>query len=272
MMLNYQRVSPEHVAHEWSAWYRPSVRRPSSRAPSIDVCLPSSGRSDVSTNGRSWSSRGIDYADVLYHHYSYPSNGRQVFPINTPLFDTFVGRIGARGLWNVRLPHWIPGAPLCRPSAQLRSIKVRQPAVIMRLQVGTVARVGSLTIIHNLEGRMVKTTGSTLQIDDAHHYGKNCHSSSCKVVNPLPSHVRIVYIDTRKFRWCSVDSVAFHSSAWPRSTREARGITRTLFTNHCNWVGMLIVRGRCFGSHIFCLRTHMLLEHLLWNWASAGPP
>ena len=67
-------VSPDHVSLEWSAWCTPSVHRPRARSPSIGVTPPNRGRSDVLTDGRSWRSRGIDYDDVLYHYFSYPSN------------------------------------------------------------------------------------------------------------------------------------------------------------------------------------------------------
>ena len=251
--LNNHWVSPEPVPQDWSAWYKPRAYCISARSPSLDVEFPCSVRSDIASDedGRSWSSRDTDYDDILYYHFNYPSNGQGVLFINTLLYNKFVGRIDARGLWDVRLPHWAPGVPLCRLKVRLRNIKIGKPAVIRRLQIGTVARAGSFTFIHNLEGRMANTSGSALQIDDAHHQGKNYHSSSCKCAFPLPSHVRIVYIDTRKLKWCSVDSVAFHSFAWPRSIREARSIARTLFINHCAWVDVLIVRGRCFGPNQF---------------------
>lgn len=69
---------------------------------------------------------------------------------------------------------------------------------------------------------------------------------------PLPKNVRIVYLDVRELRWCSVNGIPFHSFAWPRVAREAKGITRTLFGNQCNWAGALVVRGRRFCSHNSC--------------------
>ena len=144
--------------------------------------------------------------------------------------------------------------------------------MVKGVRVGRVALVGSHTSIHNLESRMLNTSGSAIRIDGSHHFGKSHHARECELNPPLLSHVRIVYIDTRKVRWCSVGSVAFHWFAWPRETREVRGIARTLFTNHCGWVGVLIVRGRCFGPSKYFLWANRILEKLLWNWASAGRP
>ena len=268
-MLNYRWVSPEPVSREWSAWYAPSAHQPHARSPSIDVTPPNGARSDVSTEGRSWSSRDIGYDDVLYHHFRFPSSGRGPLPINTPLFNKFVGRIGARGLWDSNLPRLNLGTPVRRYRIRLRNIKVGAFVVARRLHVGTVAR-GGQTFIHNLEGRMINAVGPAFMIDNAQ--GRNYRARECKLNPPLRSHVRIVYIDTRKLKWCSVDSVAFHSFAWPRSTQEARGIARTLFTNHCNWADVLIVRGRCFGSNHCCHWANRILENLLWNWACVGRP
>ena len=165
-----------------------------------------------------------------------------------------------------------PGTPIRRPQVRVRNIRIGQAAVVRRLHVGIVARVGSPTPTHNLEGRMITTSGSAIRMDDAHHFGKNYHAQECRLNPPLPSHVRMVYIDARRFRWCSVGSAAFHSFAWPRGTREARGIARTLFTNHCGWAGVLIVRGRCFGPIKYCLTANRILVNLLWDGAGAGRP
>ena len=77
---------------------------------------------------------------------------------------------------------------------------------------------------------------------------------------------------TRKLRWCSIDSVAFHSFVWPRNVTEAKGIARTLFTNQCNWADALIVRGCCFSSNKYCLRANRVLDILLWNWSKMRRP
>ena len=148
----------------------------------------------------------------------------------------------------------------------MRNVKVGEVAIAKGLQIGTVARVGGLTYIHNLEGRMTNTTGSAFQIIGAHHFGRNDHSPTSKLSPPLPSHVRIVYVDTRKLRWASVDSclVPWHS--------RGQGIARTLFINHCGWADVLVVRGRCFGPNRFCLRANRILKNLLWNWACGGRP
>ena len=83
---------------------------------------------------------------------------------------------------------------------------------------------------------------------------------------------QIVYIDTCELRWCSIDSAAFHSFVWPRNIKEAKGIARTLFTNHCNWVDVLILRCRCFSSNGLCFRANRALEHLPWNWSKMRRP
>ena len=54
--------------------------------------------------------------------------------------------------------------------------------------------------------------------------------------------------------------------------REAKGIVRTLFTNHCNWADVLVVRGRCFSTNKVCFRANRVLENLLWNWSKMGRP
>ena len=77
---------------------RSCVRRPCgvSRSPSIDVDPPSVGRSpsDVSSGGGGGSvspgSREYRYDDVLVRCYGYPGDGRQFFPLRTPLFNKYV--------------------------------------------------------------------------------------------------------------------------------------------------------------------------------------
>ena len=119
---------------------------------------------------------------------------------------------------------------------------------------------------------MTNTTGSACQISGAHHCGRNYNSPSRKLNPPLHSHARIVYIDTRKLKWSSVDNVAFHSFAWPRGTQEDRGIARTLFINRCAWVDVLVVCGRYIGPNKICLRANRVLENWLWNWSSVSRP
>ena len=105
-----------------------------------------------------------------------------------------------------------------------------------------------------------------MRVRNGHHEGRSYFAFGFAYNPPFPKRARIVYIDIRKLRWCSVDSVAFHSFVWPRNVKEAKGIVRTLFLNHCNWVDVLIVRGRCFSSYGVCFRANRALENLLWNW------
>ena len=92
------------------------------------------------------------------------------------------------------------------------------------------------------------------------HQGKDCFVLGRKLrfPLPLPSHVRIVYLDIMEVIWCSIGGVAFHWLVWPRSAKAARSIARTLCTNHCNWADVLVIRGRCFfsrrrWSHSICV-------------------
>ena len=82
--------------------------------------------------------------------------------------------------------------------------------------------------------------------------------------------MRIAYIDTRKLTWCSANSVVFHSFTWSRDTKQTRGTARTLFTNHCDWTDVLIVRDPYFNSSKIWFTTNKILDNLLWNWSSAG--
>lgn len=93
---------------------------------------------------------------------------------------------------------------------RLRNIKVGRPAVANRLHIREAVRFESRTFIYNLEGRQTNTWCSTTRIKDAHHEGRNYYAPGC-THNPVPlRHVRIASIDTRKLRWCSIDSAAFH--------------------------------------------------------------
>ena len=45
-----------------------------------------------------------------------------------------------------------------------------------------------------------------------------------------------------------------------------------MYATHCDWVDVLIVRGRCFRSSKISLRANRALENLLWNWSSMRRP
>ena len=111
-----------------------------------------------------------------------------------------------------------------------------------------------------------------MRVKGGHPEGRNYCALGCTSDLPLRSYCRIVYLDTCKLRWCSIDSVAFHAFVWPRDVKEAKGIARTLFTNHCGLLDVLVVRGRCFSSNKFCYRANMVLEHFLWNWSKMQRP
>ena len=152
-LVGNQWVSPRPVPNDWSAWCRPPAHCPCAHPPSLDVNPPSGGRSGITSDedDRSWSSWDTDFDGILYHYFSYPNNGRGLLPINAPLFNKFVDRVSSRGLWYSH--------PFLRGRVRLRNIKVGQPAVIRRLQMGTVPRAGGLTFIRDLEGRMTNTIG-----------------------------------------------------------------------------------------------------------------
>ena len=133
-------------------------------------------------------------------------------------------------------------------------------------------RFQTRTFVYNLGGRRTNTCGSAVRVWGGHHEGNNYFAPGCTSDPSLPSYCRIVYIATRKLRWCSVDSVAFHSFVWPKNVKEAKGIARTLFTNHCDWVDVLIVRGRCFSSSKVSFRANRVSDNLLWNWPSMRRP
>ena len=142
---------------------------------------------------------------------------------------------------------------------RLRNIRIGKPTIADRLHVGNVARFESRTFIHNLGDRKPNTWSSTRRVKNGHHQGRDYYAPGCIEKPPFPNYCRIVYIDACKLRWCSVDSAAFHSFVWPRNVKEAKGIARTLFIDHCNWADVLILRGRCFSSNKVCLRANRVL-------------
>ena len=157
----------------------------------------------------------------------------------------------------------------------MRNIQTGQPAIVERLHIGEVARHGSCTFIHTMEGRKTNAGGAAMRIrKGGHHQGMNLLKSGAKL--SLPSHVRLVYLDTRKIRRCSYNSVASHSFAWPsgpgRSAKRAKAIVRTLMTNHCKWFDVLIVRGRCFSKRKYNFHVDRILDMLLDHWGDQDRP
>ena len=148
-----------------------------------------------------------EYDDVLVHHYVFPTSGRQPLPNSTPVYNKFAGEMPVGGSWE-------GGSTPVR----LRNIKAGRPAIAHRLHIGEVVRYIGNTCIHNLEGRKTNTEGSSLRISGAHRVGGNYNAPGCMGNPPLPNHVRIVYIDVREVRWCSVGSVAFHWN-WSKMER-----------------------------------------------------
>ena len=156
-----------------------------------------------------------------------------------------------------------------------RDVKIAQPTIAERFHIGEVVRHGSLAFVHNMEGRRTNTGRAALMIEKGwHHQGKNFLKPGCTL--PFPSHVRFVYLDKRKIRWCWYNSAAFHSFVWPSGpstlAKEAKAIVRMLIANHCKWSGVLIVRGRCFGKRKENFYVNMVLDVLFLRWVEQGRP
>ena len=177
-----------------------------------------------------------------------PSEGRRLFPTHTPQYNKLIGGVRA-----------------AIDPIHLRNIRVGMHAIADRWHIGKVVRFAIRTYVHNFKGRKSNANGSIVRSRGGHHEGRNCFAPGCDYYPSLPQCCRIVYIDIRKLRWCSVDSVAFHSFKWPKDVRKAKSIVNTLFANHCGWADVLIVRGCRFGFHSSHFRANRVLEHLFWN-------
>ena len=285
-MLGRSWLSPEPLSQEWSGWYHRSsstqcwsafCKTSAKRSPSVDANPPSeiggqrgiihqhldydpnldsNWSEDGNWSGESSGGIPVDYGecfdDDLVQRYRYPPSGRQPMPSGTPMYNKFACKVLARGIEYVK-------------TFRLRNIRLGNFVLANRFPVGRLVRFGTITIVHNFWGRKTNTRNAAQRVTYARQVGKNCHVSGQQLQFPLPPHVRVVYIDTCKLKWCSVDSVAFHSFAWPRSPKQAKSIARTLYANHCNWAEVLIVRGRRFSDHHFCYSANRVFENLLWN-------
>ena len=155
--------------------------------------------------------------------------------------------------------------------APLRNIRVGTPAIRNRYQIGQVVRHQIEIYIRNLEGRRTGVETAVMRVIGGHHVSNNCQFLG--VAPQLPSHVRIVYMDVRKVHWCSVGSIISHSFAWPTfDAKKVKSIARTLWTNHCHWVDVLVIHGRCWCSNNCCLRSNRVFENLLWHWNDERRP
>ena len=170
----------------------------------------------VSVGHGDWEYPKSRFDQILVRFYGHLGYGRPLLPPRTPMYNKYVD--GA------------PLEPFC-----LRNIRIGKPAIADRLHFGEVVRFQTRTFVYNVGGRITNTYGSAVRVWGGHHEGQNCSTPGCISVPLLPGYCRIVCIDTRNFKWCSVDSVSFHSFVWPKAVREAKSIARTLYTNHCNW-------------------------------------
>ena len=212
------------------------------RSPSVKACPPGecgplgSGCSSSHGSVDSLFGRGFDDELVRWYH-PHLGEGGQPLPAKGRMFDKWFGKMfRSRGkhstAWDVTY------------IARLRNIKMNIFAIRNRWRTGQVARHNSTTFVRKLEGRRTNHPLSNMKVHGGTHVGKDCNCHG--IPSALLSRVRIVYVDVRKARWCSVGSVAFHSSAWPTlDVKVATSIARTLWINHCSWADVLVVRGRC---------------------------
>ena len=155
--------------------------------------------------------------------------------------------------------------------APLRDIRKNRLALRCRHSFGFVVRYQSCTYIHNVEGRRFGACRSAMCVDGGHHVG--CHGRYHGVPSPLLSCVRLVYIDVRKVKRCSVDGVVVRLFLWPTfDVKKAKSVVRILCTNHCQWVDVLIIRGRRWSSQPSYFRSNRVLGNLLWHWQDQGRP
>ena len=230
----------------------------------MEVCPPSVDHMSrrVSVGPRdNWNYPRECFGEILQRFYGrFMYSGRLVLSPHAPVYSKFVG----------------DGCPIDLTDSSVRgpfrNIKIGNPAIWRDWHIGEVVRFQIRTFVYNLGGRVTDTYGSAVRVHHGHHGGKNCFAPGSISRPPFPSHCRIFYIDARKLKWCSVDNVAFHSFVWPTIVRKAKSIARALYANHCNWVDVLIVRGRCFVSNKFSFRANRVLENLLWNWSSMRRP
>ena len=238
---------------------------------SVEVCPPSvdhlSRRVSVGLLDN-WNYPRECFDEVLEKFYGrFMWSGRPELPHHANLYDKFAGKGSS-----VDLPEENEDGSFVH--GPFRNIKAGVPAVgsTGRGHIGEMLRFQTRTFVYNLGGRVTNTYGSAVRVPHGHHEGNNCFAPGSTFRPPLPSHCRIVYIDIRKLKWCSVDSVTFHSFVWPTIVRKAKSIARTLYANHCNWADVLIVRGRCFRSNRVSLRANRVLKNLLWNWSCMRRP
>ena len=222
------------------------------RPPSVGYSLPDDSPSD--DDGDSFVGGRFDDVFLRWYRSHFHSHGIPAHA-NACMFGKWpCKRIRSRDQW---ITVWDVAS-----RAPLRNIKVARPELRNRYGIGQVVCHPICTYIHNLEGRRIGVGKAVMRGDGGHHVGKHCQYHG--IAPQLPSHVRIVYIDVRKIKWCSVGSVAFHSFAWPTfDVRKAESIARTLWTNHCQWADVLVVRGRCWYSNNSYFGCNRVLEHLL---------
>ena len=240
------------------------------RRPSSVLVRPPSECGSLSS-GSSWPSRSpgslrmADFDDLVRWYHPHLRGYSQQMPANAQMFNKWPFKQfrsmggGCSSMWDATC------------LARLSNIKVNLPAIRSRWRVGDVVRHNSVIFVRHLKGRRSNVLAAGVRVHAGQHVGKNCHYHG--VPPPLPSYVRIVYIDVRRVRWCSVGSVPFHSFARPTfDVKKAKSIARTIWINHCGWANVLVIRGRCWCSQRSYFRSNRVLENLLWRWCEMGRP
>lgn len=141
-------------------------------------------------------------------------------------------------------------------------------------KMGYVGRQNIRIAVCNLEGRKTDNVHTTMGVNGGQCWGLDGieHNHGFEPNLGLLKHVRVIYVDVRRVRRCSVDDAEFHHFIWPRCATDAESIMGTLFVNHCKWYGLLIVRGRCVCSHTNCLTANRVLDNLLRHRHRTGRP
>ena len=183
------------------------------------------------------------------------------------------------GPWKYALPRTQPMYnKLCRDPRDSRRTVVRNIRIDYHADkadkvVGNVYRRAHDTMMEIHEGHSLGTElswriGSDLKgrVQGGHHSGRD------RTIPGAHKDSRFVYIDVRKMHWATFGNIAFQGFAWPFEAKKCKSIVRALFSNHCRWADILVVRGRCFSSQPGRFSSNRVLENLLWHWRFIGRP
>ena len=187
-------------------------------------------------------------------------------------FNGFLESEATCGPWRRALPQTEPlYNKLCRDAngtRVVRNIRVDYHAHWVDEVVGNVYFCAHDTMLEIYDIGLPWLNGgdSKARIKGGHHYG---------IGHDIPAEhkdTRLVYIDVRKVFWATVGNIAFQGFAWPFEAKKCKSIVRALFSNHCRWADVLVVRGRNFRSRPGRYPRDRILENLLWHWRMIGRP